>query len=389
MVRSRQLSNAIPSPEIQGMLKYGSGYKEKDMRYAIYTSEEKYLMSNKNKWLAEEIFQSKHVKQKGVIASQFTGFGGADSIASFLLKFGAQQIYPLTYKDLRPEPEVNEKKYPWMSDIKFAMINGRLTQEEQAEMVNLYNDKDNNHGEKLTLLLIGYEQCMGLDLKATRFTIFWELPFISFLDEQFKYRGNRKGSHLMLPKEEQNVQHYHVLSVYPEGFDPTVKVEVEGDDDEFSFDPNRHGEKLKVPTDKLMQQSLTRNASLINSACEMVEEVSIECEVVKRIVPGLNHKCKVCAPNNTTLFTETNATKSPINGIMEDVKIGDKCSCVKTKKVTAEKIDIKMDGETLTYYYIKSPDTLSGYKVYIETAPKQFEEVTPGSPIYKKVVAKI
>lgn len=345
-VRSRQACNFTPSARI---LKY---YKDRDYTLATieaevnsFTLEES--SSNKAEWL-KSLLLARGGKQKGVIYSQFTGFSGCLSIANFLRKCGATE---LGGKSIGGE----------LDFITFTRVNGSMKEEEQDAAVAEYNSGGCN------LIIIGKEQCQGLDLVGVRYIVMWECYFTDFIRDQLKYRGIRKGSHLGLPEEERDVQFYILISTYPDGFaDGEMKEIVQ----------EEYWREMQTTTDEFMYEIMIGNAGLVDSFKEAVEEVSIECELVKQFNPKANHNCRTCSPNDKVLYTSTDDVMS---GIMQDIKLGTQCVYNPPKKVKADKVEIAGD----TYYKVKA-DNIRGYNLFAKNG-KKYVKLRETSTLYNLI----
>ena len=94
-------------------------------------------------------------------------------------------------------------------DIPHVVFTGELSKQEKDKAV-----KDYNSG-KVKVLLVSSSGSEGLDLKGTKLTQVLEPHFNKAKIKQVTGRGARMGSHKHLPKEEQNMEVEHYLTVYP------------------------------------------------------------------------------------------------------------------------------------------------------------------------------
>lgn len=377
-VRSRQACNFVPSSL---MLKYFKerGHPQSDIDAEVYAMSPIDSGCNKCHQLADMLCANPG--QKFVTYSQFTRFGGGLSIASFLLKHGAKEVGG----DSISIAEIDNKRWPGLANITFARVNGSLTEEEQDDMVKLYNAHDNDRGEKLTMLIIGKEQCMGLDLACVRHIIMFEPHFKDFIKEQLMYRGNRKKSHLRLPEKDRTMQFHVFLSVYPDDFDPTYVPEtVKGVDDEVYT--THYGEEMLTTTDEFMYDVMTNNGILMNNFKSAVDEVAIECELIRHFNPKSTHLCRTCAPNDQSLYTSSKQDQ-PSDAIRQDIKLGSQCRPYVKQKVIAQIITLVSGDNATDYYYIPAKN-LYGYKIFFKEDDK-FLEIPASSPVFKLILAEI
>ena len=357
-VRSRQLSNAVTSREIELLYK-SKEYDQNLLIEKVFESDLAILETEKAKKLVEYLESRKN--QKVLVYTQFVGVGGAASIAAYLHKIGYQEV------------DANLQSSNYYKDTSkkgtFARINGSLTEEEQARLVDYYCDKSNDHAEKLQLLIIGFEQTMGLDLTSVRLSIMYEPYWVDFIRDQFKHRSVRLGAHLSLPEKERNTQMVIFLSTYPK-----------------SVNLNKLEPEAQQTTDEYIYEKMVNNGILTNSFKEAIEEVSIECELVKTMGDS-KHQCRMCPPTSRDLYTKSKG--NPMKSIINDIDSADPCSYAESDEVEAKKIEITIDGKTLEYYYVKSDDNIYGITVYMEISPGMFEEVPTSSFVFKKILEKL
>lgn len=356
-IRSRQACNAYITRKIEELYKKPN-YNQKEIIDEVFNMSIDELSISKIKE-AHKIIKSRN-KQKGVIYSQFIGIGGASSIAAYLYKNGWDELGP----DLKLiNHKIKEERKP--NNNRFARINGSLNIKEQSDILEYFNSKDNIYGENLRLIIIGLEQTMGIDLNCVRYEIMFEPYWVYFIFDQFNYRMNRLGSHLLLPKDKQNCQMYIMLSSLPKG--RTIS----------------DGQKTEIiTTDEHIYNRMMENGDIINSCKKVVEEVSIECELVM-MMGAKKHNCKVCAPTGELLYTTDNKD-NPNLAIQHDINASNPCNENKKEEVEAEEIKIKLNGETTTYYKIPNKDNIYGFSLYFEK-DGEYIEVPIESPIYKTI----
>ena len=353
-IRSRQACNSNTSNKIEELYK-SKKYTQADLIKAIEEMSVDQLEVGKLKEIAKIL--KARPKQKGVIYSQFIAVGGAAIIAEYLKrKLGWIELDP----ELKSVKQSGDKDKNY-----FARVNGSLTQEDQTKLVDYYSKPDNLYGDNLRLILIGFEQTMGLDLTAVRYEIMYEPYWVDFIREQFKYRAIRFRSHPMLPKEDQNSQMYILLSVFPKG-------------GELNDGENQESET----TDEYVYGRMMANKKLLDGYKEAVEEVSIECEIVMKY-GAQPHDCKTCIPNDDVLYTKTKGN-IPNYAIEYDLRAPDPCIQGEPEEVEAEIITIVTDGVKVKYYKIPDKTNLHGFLLYIKEKD-EFIEVPINSPVYKTV----
>jgi hypothetical protein len=173
--------------------------------------------------------------------------------------------------------------------------------------------------------------------------------------------------------------------VYPDDFDPTYVPDViRGIDDDIYT--THYGEEMLITTDEFMYDTMTANGILMNNFKSAVDEVAIECELIRYFNPKANHKCRSCTPNNRALYT-TSKQDQPTDAIMQDIKLGTQCTTATTKKATAQVITL-ISGDTSTDYYYIGAKNIFGYRVYFRENDK-FIEVPSSSPVFKLILEEI
>jgi hypothetical protein len=365
-VRSRQYCNFAPTAPIEKYYKQGD-YDQETLIKEVKKMDKKESSSAKAEYLLGRVYPS-HLKRKGVVYSQFVGVCGAASIAHFLRLRGWRELgADLKLGDYHKDATEEDRK----AGAIFAQINGSLSEEEQSNLVNYYCKKENDDGHLLTIILIGIEQCMGLDLTSVGYIVMFEPYWVYFLKDQLEHRGNRYRSHLTLPENQRNMIMYIFCSDYPK----TVKPE--------DFEE----EAMRKTTDQHVYEKMMRNKQLIGSFKEALEEISIECELVNKFNPDSKHTCRTCVPNNRSLYTSdpSNAKKA----FDLDLSVPTPCESGEKEDISVEEIVITdSQGDKTTYYYAPS-DNLYGYVIYYEVSKDNFEEVPPSSPVYKEIIRAI
>jgi hypothetical protein len=118
--------------------------------------------------------------------------------------------------------------------------------------------------------------------------------------------------------------------------------------------------EMLVTTDQFMYEIMTTNAKLMNSFKSAIEEVALDCEIVKKFGDS-SHNCRVCSPTNEPLYTTGEATAA----INQDIKLGTRCVYNPPKKVKADEVII--DGKTL---YKVAANNVKGFDLYEKVGDK-------------------
>jgi hypothetical protein len=321
-VYSRQYSNFGPIPELIETLKMNKDVPQSKIIEIVKNTSEEYFHNGKFNECYKIV--KKHKGRKGIILSQFTGVGGALSISEGFIRKGFKQVLP----DGKYEPGDN-----------FAVVNGSMDLEEQTKIIDLYNSPENDDGSIIRFIIGGIQQAMGLNLESGVYAIMYEPYWIYLIWDQFKKRINRYNVHERLPVEERITYPYILLSVYPAGMD-TKTI-------------NAYG--MKTTTDEHLYNKMIKNKNMIKEFTKPLEEVSIDCQVVKKNNP--DKVCKVCNPNGQFLYTY--GTHNNTELIKYDCDRADPCQ-TETEEIKAQKV--KIDGET--YYKVIDPKSDFGYLLY-------------------------
>lgn len=336
-VYSRQYSNFGAIPELIELQKQGE-VSESQIISIVKKSPDEYFHNGK----FEECYKitTRHSGRKGLIISQFTSVGGALSIAEGYLRRGYKEVRA----DGKYEPGLN-----------FAIVNGSLTIEEQAKILELFYSEENDDGSIIHFVIGGLQQALGLDVKSGVFAILYEPYWVYMVWDQLKKRINRYESHIRLPVEERETFPYILLSVYPDNIDPKIA--------------NAYG--MKITTDEHLYNLMIRDKEQSKQFKKPLEQIAIDCPMVKRNFP--DKICKICNPNNRKLYTY--GKHNPLEVLQYDCDQPDPCQ-TETEEVKAEKV--KIGGETL-------------YKVADATEPGGFafyRKLDGPDPVYEKVIHK-
>jgi hypothetical protein len=245
----------------------------------------------------------------------------------------------------------------------FARVNGSLSQEEQSALVDRYCLPDNDDGSVITVLIIGLEQTMGIDLTSGRYAIMYEPYWTDFIRDQFKYRIIRLRSHMTLPPDKRNTKMYILLSIYPA-------------DSEIDREDKYWGKT----TDQHVYEKMTENKKLIDSFKGAIDEVSIECTIVKRFGTD-SHECRNCSPNDMQLYT----TGNPKDAIANDIKMGNTCTVAETEQISVIEVILSMDSGEQTFYVERSSENVYGFILYEESESGSYVPVPIRSIMYPRV----
>jgi superfamily II DNA or RNA helicase len=390
MVRTRQCSNFAPPAEVEATYAADIPNNEKETR--ISTIMEKATPEDmiSPKFVVIDQIIRKHKRQKGVVFSFFTGIGGTGSLAKFLTgperdiempPLMEEKSLTVKYKCCGyTELTFNNKSPVGLGPKTFAILNGSVPQETKDRIIAIYNDPANDHSEQLAFIMIGSSESQGLDLKSGRWVIMMEPQFIDTIRQQLFTRVVRYGSHLRLDPLERNVQPYILLSIYPENFNATeyIKTQVQS---KVGLSSEQLERGLAMSTDEIMYMRMTKNNDMIAPFQEAVDETSIECGVLKKYIPDKN--CRMCAPDNRSLFTSIIRGQPPDRLFTYDIMEADPCQEYKTEEVDAVKISV---GD-IDYYYVKDAGEVTVY--YHNKEKDVYEELAPTSPAYKTIIQKI
>jgi len=361
-VRSRQYCNFIPSASIEKYYKDGD-YDQNMLVEEIYKMDKKDASSPKAEYFLKEIYPA-YTKRKGLLYSQFVGVSGSASIAHYLSLHGWRELMPnLTLSDYHKDSTEEDRETGGI----FARVNGSLSQEEQSNIVDYYKKEENNDGRLINIMIIGIEQCMGLDLNSVAYIVMFEPYWVYFLKDQLEHRGNRFKSHITLPKPLQNMTMYILTIEYPKN----VNVD--------DFD----SAKMRLTTDQHVYKKMMENKKTLSSFKEPIEEVSIESLIINQFNPDAEVNCRTCIPDDKPLYTSDENFRKALK---LDLESPSPCQSGEKEDIAVEEIIVDLNGEKTKYYYTKSDSNIYGYVIYIEVSPDNFEEVPTKSPVYKKIL---
>ena len=322
-IKSRQLSN-IYIPDIQELTLYNFN-KYSPKMVSIYNN-----------------ITSNHKNQISLVYSTFL-----DSGLSAFIKLLELNGFT-NYSDSNSDSKKDKKSY--------AMFSGQQTSEEKENIIKICNSNENKNGDLISILLISKSGAEGLDLKNIRSVHIMEPYWNYSLIEQIIARAVRYKSHILLPKDEQNVQTYIYLSDYNKDYLKKEKEKMKDDSENAKLKKKKKSSELKLEltTDMNMFRNAIKNQELIQQFLKCIASTSIECNFLNKKDNngnGINYNCFDCVANNKQLYYPD---------IHKDIELSN--LCIKTNKVKAEEIII--NGES---YFYNHED------------PKEFEKIT----IYK------
>jgi superfamily II DNA or RNA helicase len=255
-----------------------------------------------------------------IIYSQFVSGEGLALFARYLEVQGYR-----SYQHMQDDNGLEQKHNPV-----YALLTGDIDIEERQNIIDIFNDVTNSHGERVKLLLLSSAVAEGIDLKRVRCVHIME-PFWNYSRiRQVETRAIRYLSHADLPPEEQNVQVYIYLSDYPLDY-PKDKI-------------------IEPTTDVDLLSSSIKNMKLINTFIHAITESSIDCSIhAKDFTPEIqkNIHCQICRPTNRPLF---------LKSLQEDMTYANPCILFEETKVKVKAITVEDNGKIYTYYYKKDPD---------------------------------
>lgn len=252
-------------------------------------------------------------KSKGpvIVYSQFVENGGLGSIEKYLLKIGWSKFNKTG------------------ADLTFASITGKVSQDQQNNIIKIFNNFNNSNGSLIKILLVSKTGAEGLSLRNIRQVHILEPYWDDSRIQQLKARGIRLMSHSELPVEERTVQPYIYISI------ANKKI--------FDLTPKSAQEELT--TDQIFYNRAIKNEKINNSFREILQSISIECQFLE-----LDH-CRVCRPTNQPLFS---------NDIRNDIKRQDPCKEIEELELDLHEITYK----NKIYYYKKDSTSPIGYTFY-------------------------
>jgi hypothetical protein len=366
-IRSRQISNYfIPEYALTfknsrtSVTKHLNKIKESDL-------ENLSKFSPKFKKIIENI--NSFPDQLGVVYSEFVSGEGLALFAMTLDKHGyvfwekSKYFIEKNEDYILSTPAVKKEGGGKAHTIKtYALITGDIPMSERQNIINVFNSRENMHGNIISLLLISKSGAEGLNLKNVRHIHVME-PFWNFARiEQIIARGVRFQSHTLLDKKDRNVQPFIYLSTYPKTYDKKNIKEKTTDEEIFLSALN--GKKLRDQFELAVIES------------------SIDCSInYTRAEKSVQDKlqCYLCAPTDETLFEMD---------LYKDITKPNPCKSLSIKKeIKAKEIKVSINGIEKDYYYTNDDgdikifeysDNLGGYA-----------KLKKSYPFYADIVKKI
>lgn len=393
-VRTRQCSNYAPPPAVEAIYAGDMLDKEKDaaINRIMDAATPDEMVSPK--FVAIDQLARKHKNQKGLIFSFFANVGGNGALGKFL-SGPEREIEMISVFDDGKQMDKYKccgyQKLKFDNDGKplnlgpktYMIFNGSVRQEVKDRVLRIYNDANNDHGELLPLLMVGIGEIQGLDLKSVRYVIMMEPQYVDTIRKQLFTRAIRYASHTRLEPIERNVQPYILISTYPRNFDAVnyISTQIES---HVGLSADQLSKGLEFTTDEHLYKIMQMNDGLIGPFQDAVYETSIECNVIKKYIPEL--QCRMCAPDNRSLFTDNIKGQPPDKLFAYDIHEPDPCQEYKTEEIDAIKITINESD----YYYVKDQVSSTGFVIYYHNKDNDiYEELLPSSPAYQEIIKKI
>jgi len=322
-VKSRQISNyCIPEYALGPII----GKKSRVKFIDKITHDDLINLKRFSPKMQKIIFNIKKFdKSPGIVYSQFVSGEGLAIFSKILNLYGYENYFETSSNpyDIEEKPT---KKY--------AIISGEITPEERIKLIGVYNNINNTQGEIIHLLLLSGAVSEGIDLKRVRHVHIME-PFWNYARiNQVETRAIRYLSHADLPPDQQNVQTFIYLSIYPE-HDIHKKLPK----GEINL------EATEKTTDKDLYEKSIYNMQIIKTFIKTIAESSIDCNIHFKNLPEevkKNINCLLCAPTDEQLY-------HPI--LSRDLLLPNTCKPYKEKKITATEIIYEPTGEKFYYIY--------------------------------------
>lgn len=348
-VKSRQISNyAIPSyalGPVRGMKsrkKFIDRIKSEDLKN---TKE----FSPKMGKIMENI--KKHEDQLGLVYSQFVSGEGLGIFSKILEVEG--------YTNLLDSKHAINMDINVKTTMRYAILSGAISTDLRAEIITMFNSKDNANGELIQILLLSGAVAEGIDLKRVRHVHIMD-PYWNYARiNQVETRAIRLNSHEDLPKNQQNVQVYIYLSDYPKNTD-------------------MKNIKEKTTDVELYEKSIN-NMKLINSFLLVLAETSIDCSMHVNSLPEEIKKgiqCKICSPNDKPLF-------HPL--VDKDMTLPNNCIPYAETKVDVKGITIDGTDDKFYYKIVGDMPTIYMYNKKIQG----YTEMPRSYPYYGAIMEKL
>jgi len=230
---------------------------------------------------------------------------------------------------------------------KYAIYSGMEDEDYKEKVVKIYNEKENNYGDILKVLMISASGAEGLDLKATRQVHIMEPYWHDVRVDQVIGRANRLLSHVDLPDKDRTVDVYRYFSVLPTG----IKYDEKDSTDQYIFDIAM--KKMKV-TDEIKK---------------IMKEIAVDC-VLNSIDNEKDIKCFTFGIDAKGLAYKGDIREDMVYGKTE----------IGTKAVTKKLEPMFLDGNNNLIWADKKKRKLCYFnnkecKTPLETAPERIRKV--------------
>ncbi len=142
---------------------------------------------------------------------------------------------------------------------KYAVYSGTEDQEVKANLLRVFKDDNNKHGEVIKIMMATSAGAEGLDLKNIRQIHIMEPYWNQVRIKQVIGRGVRYRSHIALPPEERNVEVFRYFSV----LSPTQLLVT--------------GDRVKISTDEHIEEISEIKQGIINELEQCLKEAAVDC----------------------------------------------------------------------------------------------------------------
>ena len=246
-----------------------------------------------------------------------------------------------------------------VSPRRYAVISGEVSSEERQAIVQVFNSKENAHGELIKAILVSKTGAEGLDLKWIRETHQLEPYWDRARDDQVRARAVRLGSHDGLPIAEREVQPYIYVAIA----NATIWKNM----------PSSSREPMTI--DEIFYERASRRYRLNQAFRNVLASACLECEPFGYNAFGF--KCRTCVPTNAALWLPDPAADSR----MPD-------SCELQTEQTIEAVPIQLDGQQ--YYYQADAESAYGYVFFEERVDLgAYAPIDPADPRMPQLVRQI
>ena len=246
-----------------------------------------------------------------------------------------------------------------VSPGRYAVISGEVSSEERQAIVQVFNSKENAHGELIKAILVSKTGAEGLDLKWIRETHQLEPYWDRARDDQVRARAVRLGSHDGLPIAEREVQPYIYVAIA----NATIWKNM----------PSSSREPMTI--DEIFYERASRRYRLNQAFRNVLASACLECELFGYNAFGF--KCRTCVPTNAALWLPDPAA---------DSRMPDSCELQTEQAIEA--VPIQLDGQQ--YYYQADAESAYGYVFFEERVDLgAYAPIDPADPRMPQLVRQI